>query len=287
MSETPRSDEGAGPVNQAARLLDRITLGHGENRPNVLLMVATAVALALVVAWMAIGPALSHPAAVAHRPTRVAGVAAVTPGSSVSADPTSPAPTPAEGGQATPAPGPTGGSTTAAAAPTPATTTAAQSPRSTAAPTSLPAMFANSLLTGVGQGGFSETGSWSSQSTGGYPSYSGPSVWTTSTSAWTEYTLGSPSGGQHWEQVRVWAWIPNVNASAWVRYTITYSNSSGNQVTSVDLAEQVSPGWNQLGTFAIGSGATRSGSIWVSQTHLNSYSGSENWAAAQVKFEWN
>jgi hypothetical protein len=156
--------------------------------------------------------------------------------------------------------------------------------------------FANQLMVGPGVApGFMQSGQWSGGS-GGAPAYKGPGRWIaagtpTGASASAQWSLGNPSGGQRWDQVRVHAWIPNAHALAWVRYTVTSTEGTAQSVQSFDVSQQALNGWYALPVnFRIGTSTQRTGTITVRMTYLRSYAGDANgcqMAAAQMQFEWS
>jgi hypothetical protein len=163
--------------------------------------------------------------------------------------------------------------------------------------TATPALtFANQLLVGPGVApGFMQSGRWSGGS-GGTPGFKGPGRWIAAgtpagASASAQWSLGSPSAGRRWDQVRVQAWIPNAHALAWVRYTVTSSEGTLQSVQSFDVSQQALNGWYTLPVnFQIGTPTQRTGTITVRMTYLRSYVGDANgcqMAAAQMQFEWS
>src|SRR5579875_2279734 len=174
---------------------------------------------------------------------------------------------------------------------------------STATPTATPlppVTWAHREWAGPGAGCcYQQGGSWTNGSRGGEPGFSGPIRWTTSTSAWADWSLGNPSGGLRWDEVRVYVWIPNTMAGAWVRYTVTATQGSAQRQYTFDVPQQELQGPYLLGIFSAGTPTQRTGSIWVHMTYLRPYTGPAAdatcvggttctaMAAAQVQFQWS
>ncbi|HLH67921.1 MAG TPA: hypothetical protein VKY90_02535 [Candidatus Dormibacteraeota bacterium] len=229
-------------------------------------------------------------------PTESPGVP-VTPGPVASpvtsARPGAPSPAAARAAAGSSSAPPIVGGATAAAPTAVATGTATATP--------LPAVtWAHGEWAGPGAGCcYQQGGSWTNGSRGGEPGFSGPIRWTTSTSAWADWSLGNPSGGLRWDQVRVYVWIPNTMAGAWVRYTVTATQGSAQRQYTFDVPQQELQGPYLLGIFSAGTPTQRTGSIWVHMTYLRPYTGPAAdatcvggttctaMAAAQVQFQWS
>jgi len=162
----------------------------------------------------------------------------------------------------------------------------------------MPALtFANQLVVGPGAAsGFVQSGQWSAAGGGGAPAFKGPGRWIAAgtpagASASAQWSLASPTGGQRWDQVRVQAWIPNMHALAWVRYTVTSTDGTAQSVRTFDVSQQALNGWYTLpADFRIGTPTQRTGTITVRMAYLRPYAGDANgcqMAAAQVQFEWS
>jgi len=178
----------------------------------------------------------------------------------------------------------------AAPPPPPAVSQPVAAPAAAAPPRVSPA---SSLTVGPGAACcFTRGGQWTADEDGGAPGFAGPDSWTTSAASSFQWSLGSPGGGQGWDQVRVRVWIPNHHAGAWVRYTVT-----GAQLArTFDVPQNAYSGWYTLpATFSIGTATQRTGTIGVSLTYLrpfvdpaaNQCAGCGAMAAAQVQFQWS
>jgi hypothetical protein len=156
--------------------------------------------------------------------------------------------------------------------------------------------FANQLMVGPGAtAGFTQSGQWGGGSAGA-PAFKGADRWVAAgtpvgASASAQWSLGSPSGGQRWDQVRVQAWIPNAHALAWVRYTVTSTDGTAQSVQAFDVSQQAVTGWYTLPVnFRIGTPTQRTGTITVRMSYLRPYAGDANgcqMAAAQMQFQWS
>jgi hypothetical protein len=156
--------------------------------------------------------------------------------------------------------------------------------------------FANQLMVGPGAAsGFGQRGQWSGANAGA-PAFKGPDRWVAAgtpagASASAQWSLGNPSGGQRWDQVRVQAWTPSAHALAWVRYTVTSTDGTAQSVRTFDVSQQALTGWYTLpADFRIGTPTQRTGTITVRMAYLRPYAGDANgcqMAAAQMQFEWS
>ncbi|GLY81898.1 hypothetical protein [Actinoallomurus iriomotensis] len=160
--------------------------------------------------------------------------------------------------------------------------------------------YANHAIAGPGGACCSTSGgAWSPAASGGYPEYTGPVRTTTDRNAWYEWNLGRPAGGARWDQIKVRLWIPQAQAGAWVRVTVTSTAGSASNVATFDVAEQEYQGWYELpATFTIGTPDRRTGSAWVKMTYLRPYTDQaaaqacaddscDRMAAAQAEFLWS
>jgi hypothetical protein len=168
----------------------------------------------------------------------------------------------------------------------------------TGAPGSL--TYANHAIVGPGAACcWSSGGTWSGATSGGYPSYAGPARTAADSRAWFEWDLGQPAGGARWDQMKIRIWIPQSQAGAWVRVTVTSTAGGASNVTSFDVAEQEYEGWYELpATFTVGTPDRRTGSAWVRMTYLRSYTDAAaqqtcadgscgRMAAGQAEFLWS
>jgi hypothetical protein len=156
--------------------------------------------------------------------------------------------------------------------------------------------FANQLTVGPdAASGFTQGGDWSTAG-GGAPGFTGPDSWLAAgnpagEAAWTEWGLGSPTGGLRWDQVHVLAWIPNQHALAHVRYTVTSTDGAAQAVQTFDVSQRGLDGWYTLpASFQIGTATERTGTITVRMTYLGEDAGLLNgceMSAAQVQFQWS
>ncbi|MCO5971374.1 hypothetical protein [Actinoallomurus soli] len=160
--------------------------------------------------------------------------------------------------------------------------------------------YANHVIVGPGASCcWTPGGTWSAGGRGGYPAYGGSVRTSADPSAWFEWNLGNPAGGSRWDQVKIRVWIPQTQAGAWVRITVTSTAGGASNVTSFDVAEQEYQGWYELpATFTLGTPDRRTGSAWVRMTYLRPYTdpaadsacadGScDRMAAAQAEFLWS
>jgi hypothetical protein len=160
--------------------------------------------------------------------------------------------------------------------------------------------YANHTIVGPGSACcWTSGGTWSNAANGGYPEYSGPVRTSADPASWFEWNLGQPTGGARWDQVKVRVWLPQSQAGAWVRLTVTTTAAGATNVASFDVAEQEYEGWYELpATFTIGTPDRRTGSAWVKMTYLRPYTdpaarsacadGScSRIAAAQAEFLWS
>jgi hypothetical protein len=166
-------------------------------------------------------------------------------------------------------------------------------PAAKPAMTMVPPMPATQLTVGPGMAsGFAQTGQWNAGA-GGSPGFTGPGLWVSNGAGTARWNLGSPNGGHGWDQVRVMAWIPNMHALAWVRYTVTSTSMGIATTRTFDVSQQALNGWYILpATFAIGTATQRTGTIMVSLTYLRPYPPTANnggceMAAAQMRFMWS
>jgi hypothetical protein len=159
--------------------------------------------------------------------------------------------------------------------------------------------YANHAIVGPGGACCSASGGAWTAGTGGYPAYTGPVRTSADRNAWYEWNLGRPAGGARWDQIKIRLWIPQAQAGAWVRITVTSTAGSASNVATFDVAEQEYQGWYELpATFTIGTPDRRTGSAWVKLTYLRPYTdqaaaqscadGScDRMAAAQAEFLWS
>ena len=165
---------------------------------------------------------------------------------------------------------------------------------------SLPAVtHVNRQLTGPGSACcWAKGGDWESVPHGGYPDFRTPAASSTDPNAWFEWSLGAPTGGRRWDRLKIRVWIPDTQASASVRYTVTTSQANGSEVRSFDVAQQDYQGWYELAAiFSIGTPDRRTGSVWVRVTYPHPADGSSaaqcpggfcpSMAASQVEFAWS
>lgn len=160
--------------------------------------------------------------------------------------------------------------------------------------------YANQVVVGPGASCcWTSGGTWSAGTRGGHPEYGGPVRTSADPSAWFEWNLGDPAGGSRWDQVKIRVWVPQSQAGAWVRITVTSTAGGASNVRSFDVAEQEYQGWYELpATFTLGTPDRRTGSAWVRMTYLRPYTdpaagagcadGScRRFAAAQAEFLWS
>lgn len=160
--------------------------------------------------------------------------------------------------------------------------------------------YANHAIVGPGSACcWTSGGTWTGAASGGYPAYGGPARTSADARGWFEWSLGQPAGGARWDQLKVRVWIPQTQAGAWVRVTVTSTAGGASNVASFDVAEQEYEGWYELpATFTIGTPDRRTGSAWVRMTYLRSYTdqaansacadGScQRMSAAQAEFLWS
>jgi hypothetical protein len=160
--------------------------------------------------------------------------------------------------------------------------------------------YANHVIVGPGGACCSSSGgTWSAAARGGYPEYGGPARTSADSRAWFEWDLGQPAGGARWDQLKIRVWIPQTQAGAWVRVTVTSTAAGASNVTSFDVAEQEYEGWYELpARFTIGTPDRRTGSAWVRMTYLRAYADTAagatcadgscgRMAAAQTEFLWS
>jgi hypothetical protein len=271
------------------------------DRPRFGAIVVTAILGGAVATALALWPALSaHPAPAVPR-TAVVAVAASPAAATLPATPTSAPAVPAAAAiagpaqadaQPPPAPPAAGAShPPAAQAPAPATAEnrasapASAAPVPTPTPAPLPALtFANHDVVDCC---LALGGRWHDLAQGGQPGFRGPSAWTASHAATATWNLGSPTGGQRWDSVRVLVWIPNRHARARVRYTITATSGGERTLRTFDVTEQGHAGWLTIpGTFSAGTPAVRTGTITVRMAFLRPFTAADM-AAGQAMFEWS
>jgi hypothetical protein len=154
-----------------------------------------------------------------------------------------------------------------------------------------PVTFANGVTVGPANACcFASSAGWNAD-TAGAPGSGAGDLWAQGGDASVRWSLGSPSGGHRWDQVRVRTWIPGRHALAWVRYTVTTTGAGGQSVQTFDVAQAPLNGWYMLpATFRVGTPAQRTGTLTVAMTYLRTAAGMANgceMAAAQMRFEWS
>ncbi|HZV51776.1 MAG TPA: hypothetical protein VFD49_18675 [Candidatus Dormibacteraeota bacterium] len=244
---------------------------------------------------------LPHPPA-APQPRAAARV----PATSSPSPPPSPAPSsPPEAPSSGPGPGGGGGGPESEPSPPVEHLVAAPPPPPPASPPPAspaadpPLTYANHLIVGPGAACCSSgTGQWTRNSESGYPDFSGPALWTRSSTATYQWNLGQPTGGRRWDQVQVRVWIANKYSGAIVRYTVTATNGGGQQSQSFQVVQPSIRGWYTIpATFSIGTPFQRTGTLTVRLTYVSPYVGPKSpacptgncnaMAAAQVEFLWS
>ena len=144
-----------------------------------------------------------------------------------------------------------------------------------------------------------QTGAWSQFSSGGADDGTGPVLYhlggaTSDPGEQFDWSLGNPTAGSRWDQVRVYVWIPTHMAGAHVVYSIRDLHGT----VQVPLIQETHSGWYFLGTFAAGIPGNRSSSVWVTMTYAGTYwpsasepgcgaAGCDAWAASRVRFAWS
>ncbi|HZU59610.1 MAG TPA: hypothetical protein VE983_01525, partial [Solirubrobacteraceae bacterium] len=203
-------------------------------------------------------------------------------------------PAPAGGEDGIAQAGPIGPAEQPAVAPPPPSTPTPPSPAADP-----PLTYANHLIVGPGAACCSSaTGQWTHNSESGYPNFSGPALWTRSSTATYQWNLGQPTGGRRWDQVQVRVWIANKYSGAIVRYTVTATDGGGQQSQSFQVVQPSIRGWYTIpATFSIGTPLQRTGTLSVRLTYVSPYVGPKSpacptgdcnaMAAAQVEFLWS